>query len=414
MRIAYLFAENAINYDIDFQVLSAMKPDELKSLDTLVRTGVWGLFDEIEDREDAVAQRLTKLFYGGEGNISWTDNERLVEAIQPGLVYTVQFQSLGRSLAQGLHQKLKKRSGNYLGYVQVLADTWPHHLVFRGCEPRYELEHGNVYVLYSSIREDKSLAKEHIKGWKKKYSDLKYIPLTGALKKRDINLRFSTIDANDGASSDAAAQRAIRILGDMWEIQAEHTLYRLQDTAPLAIDELFAALKTLEEADEFTSHAAGVAVHLRRVIEEITRQYFSKNIEDSVADGASGDDGPKDDSSNDEGPGWVQNLWSGYLAEINKGNLDKKEKMKSPHQRTRTYESVIAHEGLDLANVIYRLKSVYEMEHKAIHEDWDVELFRSISLRLVLLLNDLMRLKQGKKHVKIDRYFRQVLLEEEE
>lgn len=396
MRVAYLFAESDPNYDIDFQILSALSSDELNSLDTVVRTGVWGLFDRLEDREDAVDRRLAKLFYGGEGNISWTDNERLVEAIRLGLIYTVQFQSLSRPLALGLHQKLKKRSGNYLGFIQVLADTWPHHLVFRGCPPRYEFARGKVFVLYPSINgeedNEERVADEIISYWKDRYNSLEYMPLTSSLRKRDIRSRYSILDENDGISSDVTVQGAIQILAEIWDVHVEQTLYGLQDVAPLAKDELFAALNILKKTSHSPADVRQIAVSFRGVLEAITREYF-EDVEEV-------------------GP-WVNNRWQQYLKEIEQENITENGKKKRAHERTGTYETVVGHEALDLDNIIARSLSLYDMGHKGVHEAWDVNIFHGIALRLVMLLWDLMRKKQGKKAMKLDQNSLRLILDDE-
>ena len=131
MRIAYLFTESYPNYDIDFQVLNKLQPNELKNVDSLIRTGVWGLFvgQSGQTVDEIVQKLLIPLLYNSEGHITKI-NDQLLEALTTETIYTLQFVALGRSLALALHERLTKYVNSYLGCVQVLANVSSHHQVF--------------------------------------------------------------------------------------------------------------------------------------------------------------------------------------------------------------------------------------------------------------------------------------------
>lgn len=379
MRIAYLFAENSINYDIDFQVLSTLSPDELNSLDTVVRTGVWGLLvgQGGKDFDQIIQDRLVPLLYGGDGPITKT-NDRLIESIASDkLIYTVQFVSLGRQLALALHKRLSKHD-NYLGYVQVLADLPLHRQVFNGCGPRYRIARGKVGVLYSS-KEEKWSADEIITHWQENYSDLKYSIRISTLEGQKTSFRYTALDMNDGSSSDVAIQRAIRTLGDMWDEHTEKSLWRLQDVAPRALAELFAALNILKEPDLSSENVAQIATSFRRTLEEITRQFCPP--------------------ANGEKPGWVKKQWKLY-AEQNREKLG-------------AYADVIESEAVGIDNSVGRLGTLYGMGNKGVHENWDVEIFRSVALRLILLVHDLMMVGPERRVVQLEQPFILSILENE-
>ncbi len=380
MRIAYLFAENTINYNIDFQVLSALSPDELNSLDTVVRTGIWGLFvgQGGKTLDKIVQERLAPLLHSGEGHIT-TTNDRLIESIASDKpIYTVQFVSLGRPLTLALHKRLSKHD-NYLGYVQVLADLPLHHQVFGICGPRYQIENGKVLVFYSSVADDESFADEIINHWRQSHSDIKYFGLISALEKRDISFRYTALDVNDGSSSDVAVQRAIRSLGDIWDEHSEKTLWRLQHAAPKALAELFAALNILKEPNLSSENVAQIATSFRRTLEEITRQFCPP--------------------ANGEKPGWVKHQWKLYAVQN--------------REKLGAYADVIESEAVGIDNSVGRLGTLYGMGNKGVHENWDAEIFRSVALRLILLVHDLMMVGPKRRVVQLEQSFILSILDNE-
>ncbi len=69
------------------------------------------------------------------------------------------------------------------------------------------------------------------------------------------------------------------------------------------------------------------------------------------------------------------------------------------------YAAVIGDEAIGITESVNRLNSLYVMGHKGIHENWDAHVFRSIALRLILLIHDLMMLEQGRMIVKPETEF---------
>lgn len=386
MRIAYLFAESYPNYDIDFQMLSLLSSVELKDVDTLVRTGLWGLLDKQEGRtlEEIIQKRLVPLLCSGKGYIIEIKEESLAKTLALGqLVYTVQFVAIGRSLALTLHRQLIKYE-NYLGYVQVMVDLPLHQQVFGFCEPRYQLEHGKVYVLYSSAADNEFFADEIINHWKEKYQALEYIGIISSLKKRDTSFRYTLYDSNDGPSSDVTVQKALKVLGNLWELHAEQTLYRMQDAAPQALMAFTTALKSLESSNISSEEVAQIATSFRRTLEELTRQYLP----------------PKESEKKPEEFGWVKKRWKAY-------GIEAKEKL-------TPYLQVILAEAIGIDDAIGHLESLIQMSNKGVHEIWQAEAFQRVALRLLLLIQDLMKVGPERKGVQLEHEFFLSILDTED
>ena len=68
MHVAFLFRNISPNLDLDFQVMRAFDNNELNNINTLVRTGIWGLLQSLDDGSQLL-QRIIKVFYNGRGNL---------------------------------------------------------------------------------------------------------------------------------------------------------------------------------------------------------------------------------------------------------------------------------------------------------------------------------------------------------
>lgn len=381
MRIAYLFAESSPNLDIDFRVFNAFSPAEFNQTSSMVRAGAWGLYlgQGGKTLDEIIAERLMPVFYSGDGQLAKPKLERLVEAVHSdNVVYTLQFMTLRRPMALALHERLSTDT-DYLGCIQVRADKNLHHQVFGVCGPRYEVDGGKLYILYSSDMDDEWFADDILNHFRTAYSEMKFIHLTAALEKRDIGMRHSSLDAHDPVSTDIPFQKSLSLLSDVWDEHAEMTLYRLQDSFPTVQQELFAALQVLDQPQISPESAAQLAVSMRRVLEEITRHFC----------------GP-----GERKPGWVKRHWKQY-AQDNK-------------QRLGFYADVITSEAIGIDHSVGRLGMMLSATNKGVHEDWDVSIARSLMLRLVLLIHDVMMVVPKRRTTLLDQdYFLQFLDDED-
>lgn len=370
MRVAYLFAETYPNYDLDLRLFQRMTPDELKSLNTLVRTGIWGLYESIppgRGSRNHIQQRLVEIFYSGKGNI-FRVNDQLIKAIKTANIYAIQFTSLRRPLVLALDKRLENQE-NYLGFMQVLTSIQVHRQVFGWCSPRYQVEGGKIFALYSEPANDEEITDEIIEWWKEEARSLNDIHLTTALSKRNIGDRYTILDAQEDPKNEMAIQIAIQQLGDEWEVQSERTLYALQDRVPDALEEFLAATEVLGTPELSPADGAQIAVNLRRTLEHLTR--FVCPVEGK------------------EKPGWVKQQWHKYRSQ-NEEKLDK-------------YGDLLAFEALSANEKIGKLEAMYKMGNKGVHEDWDPQVFRGIVLRLLLLMDAVISLEPGRRVVRLDR-----------
>jgi hypothetical protein len=346
-------------------------------METLVRTGLWGLFTRQSGNVDRLMEkRLIPLLFTGEGNMVKI-KDRLLEVARSTPLYTIQLSSLTKPLAIELHKRLEART-DYLGFVQVLPTLLLHQEVFGFYSPRYQIERKKIFVLYSSFAEDEWFADEIIEWWKGKYTSIGDMPFISSLSKRDVEMKFTTYDASEGPASEYTVHNAIRVLADLWEAHAEQTLYALQDRVPDALDELFAAIEIAKKPVLSSADGAQIAVNLRRTLEHITRYVSPPDKEKS---------------------GWVVRQWENFI--------------EGRKQELGAYGEVIKAEAIGLADMLERLKTLYRMENKGVHEDIEAKIFCRILLRLVLLANEAIALQSGRRAVKLERgFFTQILYDD--
>jgi hypothetical protein len=371
MRVAYLFTEKYPNYDLDFQLLKRIYPDELHTLDTYIRTGLWDFFGHYQGggriHPEIIQKDLASLFFSQDGNLSRQHAEqRLLVAVQSNQIYTIQLYSVGRHLALSLHERLMDME-EYLGFTQVLPQVAMHRQVFDNCIPRYRVERGKIFVLFSEVPSDDEWLADEIIGWlKEHYRTLNDMHIVSAMSKRDIGAKFTILDSSEMGGAESDIQRAVQILRDEWELHAEQTIYRLQDAAPDALGEFTIAVEVLSKPNLSPADCAQIAVSLRRTIEKITEIYC-----------------PAEDHT----PGWVKRRWEEF---VDKQFADSK-----------PYGDYFKSEILGLEDTIGRLITANKMGHKGVHEDWGPRVFRSIVLRMIPLLSDLLSLR-SKRTVKLD------------
>jgi hypothetical protein len=362
MRVAYLFIEKYPNFDLDFQVFSNLMPEELATLRTDIKTGQWGFF--LKPQENWKLS-LSNIFCTGEGNIfEIQDQDKLFSAIQYSkAIYTVQIHSITKQQAFILHSRLKGVQ-EYIGFVQVLPQVKLHKVVFGELNLRYQIEAAKVYVLFSQFLGNEEFADEIIARVKEKNKGLDTIHIVRGLCKRDTGLKGSILDSSESDDVIAGIDDIIHILNDAWLSHLEQTIYRLQDAVPDALTEFITAIKILKRPVLSSEDCAQISVSLRRTIEKVTDVYCEPS---------------------DKNQGWVIRAWKKFSEDNFEGK----------------YSHNFSAEIIGAIDFLERLSTTYQMTNKAVHNDNDPIIFKGVILRMIPLLNDLLRLK-SKHTVKID------------
>jgi len=385
MKAAFLFIDKYPNYDLTFQVFSKLGPDERKGLDTYIRCGVWDLYSQLLNDKKSTLSDVDKLRFlvgsiqlSRDGNLSRLSRPDAFDLLTTETIYTVQFDSIGRHLALLLHERLTK-TAMYLGFVQILPQVLLHRQVFGSCGPEFKIERGKVYVLFSKdeLQDNEWFADEKVEWLKSHYNSIGDLPLVEATAKLNVGARFTILDANLNPQTDLKMQQTITILKDEWESHSEKTIYKLQDIAPDALEELLSAIQILEMPILSSSDCAQMAVTFRRCLEKITDVYCPPAK-------------PKDREQ-----GWVKRQWKEFLEKKFSDN--------------KAYGDYVRAEILGLDDGIGRLETLYKMGNKGVHGDWQPRVFTSVALRMVLLVNDLLDTQSRKGLVKLERDFYQHL-----
>lgn len=373
MRVSFLFLEKYPNYDLDFDLFSQLRDQELKRLDSYVRTGIWGFWnifgeDGAKLSRDVIANNLLKIFATQDGNVFRVkDFDGIIDGLRTGLIYCVQFYSIERQLALDINKRLESNS-RYLGFTEILPNYAYHQVVFDNCPARYQIEKRRIHILYSSSLEDESesIADEIIEHCRKKLNKSRNMHISLAIKKRDTGHKFTIFDATDDPKIQNATSSCFKTICQEWELLAERTIYKFQDLIPEGINEFYSAIEVLSHSSLNESDCAQIAVNVRRTLEKVT---------DAIC------------SATNKKPGWVKNQWKRYFDE----NIENKNL--SEH---------FNNEFVGIMDGFERISSIYTIGNKGVHEDWQPNVFRSLILRLIILLNDLLVLNSDKRKVKLD------------
>lgn len=365
MQVAFLFNEQYPNYDIDFRVFSQFSSSEFSALETYIRVGLWGLVSPLEnlgqpfDTRD-LSHRITKVFVTGQGN-AWSLAVSDLDVLLRSEVYVVLFESLHRQIAQDIHSRLKQFNA-YYGFTQIVPHLSRLHAQVFGLLPvRYKIEKGTAFVLFSSISEDEVAVADEIVEWRtQNYGGVLTKSFPGKISKRDIHLRFTLFDENDGPERDFAAMIAAQKLKDLWDINVEQALYRLMDLAPQAWQEFAMGIQTLHYEISPAS-CAQVSVNFRRTLELLAESLTP----------------PLTASEKKEARRQRKGEYKYRLSKYIKEYLS----------HSKAYQSYVEAELEELST---RLDKLYNLGNKGIHENWLYPAISTVALRLVLLLVDIL------------------------
>lgn len=343
MRMAFLFLEKYPNYDLDMQLFDNLGLDEIGQLDTYIRTGIWGInFLDIRD-VDELKNTIFRTLY--QNDRRWIVNNLLpLDKMLSELVYIVLFESISVELAKKLHNQLTKKTDNYIGLTEVITSGY-YPIIFSMLPYRYKIDKKKILALYSSLDNDEFIADEIIDWAKEKFNQISIL-----MDKYDVGGRFAVFNEFDGTlKKDFEISSAIEIITNEWQIITEQTIYKLLDIIPDAVEELISISHNINKYSLSVAECASVAVNVRRIYEKLGN-YLNSNSSD------------------------------GYRTKIEKFINDK-------FKDTKPYQDYLQSE---LREVSTRMDKLIALTNKGIHEDWMVNAIKTIILRSIVTLKEII------------------------
>jgi len=347
MKLAILLVESNPNYDLDFCVLDLLAADQLASLDTYVQQGEWQFLGVCaENGIENVKDMALRLFAVPEGNVSKVKSTSSIDVMLKSVVHVVQFDSIRRRLALELHEKLKDNP-SYLGLIEIIPELTQHRAFFSCLSPRFKIEGKKLFVLHSG-EDDEWLAKEILDRSKERFPRLHQIA-----RAKDVGFRFTALDRRETELGDFAYHLGINLLTEEWENNCEHAIYKLRDVVPEAAEDLRLAIEELKVPRLSPAISAQVAVNLRRCMDK-------------------------------------------FIDVINppKGTNDKRK----PRERLKDYINANLRHSVRYADYLNseamelttRIDNLYDLLNDGVHSDWLHSVFTLVTLRLVMLLGELL------------------------
>jgi hypothetical protein len=287
---------------------------------------------------------MVRMFLNGEGSIARLALPDAVHRLASGQVFVVEFNSIWKDLVLRIHDRLKRIEA-YLGFVEVLPDVEVHRIVFDGYEPTLKIEKGKVFVLFGvEGDESESIAEEMIQWARQKHGWLSL-----CMVKQETSLKNTIIDA--AALDPLQLHEGIVTLGEQWDACCEHVIHKMADVAPEACHELLAAIKIVARVSLDHADARQVTTNLRRCMEKLSDALSPPEFEEGT---------PKD-------------------------RMDRY--IRKRMRLVKEYEKLL---DAELKEFETRMRKLWKMFDKGVHEDWVQGALRPLVLRLILLLNDLL------------------------
>ena len=277
--------------------------------------------------------------------------ERLIASLPH--VYAICFESVDPQTAERLHAGLVC-SASYLGAMEVDDGSFVHwQLYSKNLIPRFRVQSRAASVLWDGFSED---GKDQ--GFFEEVLSLGFYPVSW----ESLNGRFSIFDRYYNFENARRVSEWKRDCGQMLGFVADSVVSRLGDAVPDLGDQLWSALRTFDQA-ETTEQLSQVAATCRRIIEHVSDRLFPPR--ETVKGG------PK------LGPKHYRNRLLAFADQ---------------ERRTDTSVDLVCVSTDALKEQITRLLAVAQ---KGIHAEMYRAETRRCLLRTILLLDDLVALKQG-------------------
>jgi hypothetical protein len=199
-------------------------------------------------------------------NTIWTDlhPERLSKALEDE-IFAICFESIEADLASCLSKQLHDKSQAYIGAIEVDDASQVHWYIYSNViGAQYRVKDNIAYVFWDGVSEDsKDTSKiEHLKkiGFRK-------------VDFESLNGRYTVFDEYHDFEHSRRISEWKRKCGSLLAFIVDGVAHDLGDAAPELGDKLWAALKTFQEA-ETDEEFAQVSVSCRRIIEYVSNELF--------------------------------------------------------------------------------------------------------------------------------------------
>ena len=276
--------------------------------------------------------------------------ERLSAAL--GAIYAICFESIEQETVERLHESLID-SASYLGAMEVDDGSFVHwQLYSQKLIPLLRVHGRAAHVFWDGISEDGKN-----QGF---FEDARGLGFD-RLSWESLNSRFSIFDRYHNFDHAKRVAEWKRDCGQLLGFIADSIVSRLGDVVPELGDRLWSALQTFDQA-ETTEQLSQVAATCRRIIEHVADQLFPP--QETVGDG------PK------LGPKHYRNRLLAFADQA---------------QRADTTINLVSVSTATLDEQITKLLAVAQ---KGIHAEIYRTETRRCLLRTILLLDDLVALKQ--------------------
>jgi len=345
MKAAYLFLEKYPNYEQAFSAINKFAEDELSSLETYVFAGKWLICDLFKTKAQ-LQSGMENLFNPAHPGVILLAKPDLTPLVI-GSTYVVQFDTIERSLASKLHDRLRSDE-SYFAMVEVAPEVPIHRALFSGYGPLAMIHDRKVFVLYDDNDEgDAEIAREKLESLKSLTSRFLDAELS------DVNLRWSVFDPRATLTRNLDVQKSVRRLTDEFEVNTEREFYKLNDVSPDALQALEAAISKMSDYSWTAEDCSHIALSCRRCLDKATDMLEPAKNRD------------EQDKYKDRLTRYVQTRFA----------------------HTKPFRQYVESE---IAELDTRIKKLYNMGNAGVHEDWHRRAFATVIMRVVLLLDDLL------------------------
>ncbi|MFZ4768439.1 MAG: hypothetical protein ACOYMN_26120 [Roseimicrobium sp.] len=276
-----------------------------------------------------------------------------------GNVFAVCLETADATTAAAIDRRMEDVFGAvYLGGAEVDESITSHLGAYRLCA-FCRVVAGDAWLFWDGVSEDSKM--HYCKDWLKDagFADVQWESLNG---------RYTIFDRDHGAAQSYRAAHSRQWMRELFDSVADHAMPRLADGVPDIPEKLYAAMKAFRETtvDEQASH---VALSCRRILDHTAEALFPPE--------------PDNSARPDLGTGKYKNRLKEYLKQ----------------HRVSGTESDVIHAAM---TAVEREISVLDnLSNKGAHRRIDSQQARRCLLRVLLLLDDLVSVRQESLPIRV-------------
>lgn len=259
-------------------------------------------------------------------------------------------------------------NNQYIGYTEILPKHFLHQKIFYGLIPRYRIVYDKIDVLYSD-ENDEFLADDIIEFINSNYSYLEDLVFRNNFEKKCIGNKFIIFDSQNSFQIELLKQSSLLTIQEEHNLLVHRVLEELSDHSPDTLDELFAAIRVLEDDNLDETHCSQIGVSLRRCIENLTKEVF-----------------PNVDTKK---PAWVQKKWNEFSSETD-----------SAVEKIRN--KILFDEIKEILNMSDKVIDLFKLSNKSVHESITINYYKKVLLRIFFVIDDILDIFVFKRTVKAD------------